>query len=68
MKIAGFEWDEGNVLHIELGHGIITEEAEEVFVVNLLLAIKKIATMKAIPYQTLIRHWLTQYIRKELHI
>lgn len=31
-------------------------------------AIKKIATMKAIPYQTLIRHWLTQYIRKELHI
>ena len=34
MKIAGFEWDEGNVLHIELGHGIITEEAEEVFAVN----------------------------------
>ncbi len=31
-------------------------------------AIKKIATMKAIPYQTLIRHWLAQYIRKELHI
>ncbi len=31
-------------------------------------AIKKIATMKAIPYQTLIRHWLSQHIKKELHI
>lgn len=31
-------------------------------------AIKKIATMKAIPYQTLIRHWLSQYIKRELHI
>ncbi|MEW6327875.1 MAG: hypothetical protein AB1487_09855 [Thermodesulfobacteriota bacterium] len=31
-------------------------------------AIKKIATMKAIPYQTLIRHWLAQHIKKELHI
>ena len=31
-------------------------------------AIKKIAVMKAIPYQTLIRHWLSQHIKKELHI
>jgi predicted DNA binding CopG/RHH family protein len=31
-------------------------------------AIKKIAAMKAIPYQTLIRHWLSQYIKRELHI
>jgi len=31
-------------------------------------AIKKIAIMKAIPYQTLIRHWLSQHIKKELHI
>ena len=31
-------------------------------------AIKKIATMKAVPYQTLIRHWLSQHIKKELHI
>ncbi|MFQ5901172.1 MAG: hypothetical protein ACE5IH_06415 [Thermodesulfobacteriota bacterium] len=31
-------------------------------------AIKKIATMKAIPYQTLIRHWLSQHIKRELHI
>ena len=31
-------------------------------------AIKKIATMKAITYQTLIRHWLSQYIKRELHI
>jgi predicted DNA binding CopG/RHH family protein len=31
-------------------------------------AIKKIATMKSIPYQTLIRHWLCQHIKKELHI
>lgn len=34
MKIKGFEWDEGNVLHIELGHGIRPEEAEEVFAVR----------------------------------
>ncbi len=31
-------------------------------------AIKKIATMKAIPYQTLIRYWLSQHIKKELHL
>jgi len=29
-------------------------------------AIKKLATMKAIPYQTLMRHWLAEDIRKEL--
>jgi predicted DNA binding CopG/RHH family protein len=29
-------------------------------------AIKKLAAMKAIPYQTLIRHWLSEDIRKEL--
>ena len=34
MKIAGFEWDEGNALHIELGHGIVQAEAEEVFAVR----------------------------------
>ncbi|MFQ5901171.1 MAG: hypothetical protein ACE5IH_06410 [Thermodesulfobacteriota bacterium] len=34
MKITGFEWDEGNVLHIELGHGIMPSEAEEVFAVR----------------------------------
>ena len=32
MRISEFEWDEGNVLHLELGHGIKPEEAEEVFV------------------------------------
>jgi uncharacterized protein len=31
LKIKDFEWDEGNVLHLELGHGIEPEEAEEVF-------------------------------------
>lgn len=31
MRIAGFEWDDGNVVHITLGHGIEPEEAEEVF-------------------------------------
>ena len=31
-------------------------------------ALKKIATMSAIPYQTLIRHWLAENIRKELQI
>ena len=31
MFIREFEWDEGNVVHIELGHGVKPEEAEEVF-------------------------------------
>lgn len=32
MRISDFEWDEGNALHLELGHGIKPQEAEEVFV------------------------------------
>jgi hypothetical protein len=31
-------------------------------------ALRKIATMRAIPYQTLIRQWLADGIRKELHL
>ena len=31
LRISDFDWDEGNVLHLELGHGISPEEAEEVF-------------------------------------
>ena len=31
MRISDFEWDEGNVIHLELGHGIEPEEVEEVF-------------------------------------
>lgn len=31
MKIRDFEWDDGNVPHLELGHGIEPEEAEEGF-------------------------------------
>ncbi|HDL64846.1 MAG TPA: BrnT family toxin [Proteobacteria bacterium] len=30
MKIKDFEWDEGNVLHLELKHGITPQETEEV--------------------------------------
>jgi uncharacterized DUF497 family protein len=30
VRISGFEWDDGNVLHLALGHGIEPEEAEEV--------------------------------------
>jgi len=33
-----------------------------------LQAIKKIATRKGMPYQTLLRHWLAEEIRKELKI
>jgi uncharacterized DUF497 family protein len=33
MRITDFEWDQGNILHIALGHGIEPEEAEEAFVV-----------------------------------
>jgi hypothetical protein len=31
-------------------------------------AIKKVATMKSVPYQTLIRLWLSENIKRELHI
>ncbi len=31
VRVSDFEWDEGNALHLELGHGITTDEAEEVF-------------------------------------
>jgi uncharacterized DUF497 family protein len=33
VRIEDFEWDEGNILHLALGHGIEAEEAEEVFAV-----------------------------------
>jgi hypothetical protein len=31
-------------------------------------AIKKVATTKSNPYQTLIRHWLSENLKKGLHI
>ena len=31
MYICDFDWDDGNILHLALGHGIEPEEAEEVF-------------------------------------
>ena len=34
MRILDFEWDDGNSLHLQLGHGILPEEAEEVFAHN----------------------------------
>ena len=34
MRISGFEWDEGNVVHLALGHGIEAEEAEDEFAVS----------------------------------
>ncbi|RPJ57264.1 MAG: BrnT family toxin [Acidobacteria bacterium] len=33
MRVSSFEWDDGNVLHLALLHGIEAEEAEEVFAV-----------------------------------
>lgn len=33
MRISEFEWDEGNLLHLALGHGIEADEAEEVLAV-----------------------------------
>jgi len=33
-----------------------------------LLSIKKVATKKGIPYQTLVRQWVAENIRKELKI
>ena len=31
MRITNFDWDDGNVVHLELGHGVKPDEAEEVF-------------------------------------
>lgn len=33
MRVSTFEWDDGNLLHLALGHGIEPEEAEEIFAV-----------------------------------
>lgn len=33
-----------------------------------IVTIRKLATMKSIPYQTLIRHWLSDKIRKEMSL
>jgi uncharacterized DUF497 family protein len=30
VRISAFEWDDGNVLHLALGHGLQPDEAEEV--------------------------------------
>ena len=30
MRISDFEWDEGNCLHLQFGHGIEPGEAEEI--------------------------------------
>jgi hypothetical protein len=32
------------------------------------VAVRKLATTKSIPYQTLIRHWLSEEIKKELNL
>ena len=34
MRISGFAWDDGNVVHVTLGHGIEPEEAEAVCAVS----------------------------------
>jgi uncharacterized protein len=34
VRLREFEWDDGNVLHMALRHGIEPEEAEEVFAVR----------------------------------
>ena len=31
MRISDFEWDDGNELHLALGHGIEPDEVEQVF-------------------------------------
>jgi uncharacterized DUF497 family protein len=33
VRISGFDWDDGNDLHLALGRGIEPEEAEELFAV-----------------------------------
>ncbi|MBI4230714.1 MAG: BrnT family toxin [Planctomycetes bacterium] len=37
LSVSEFEWDDGNALHLQLGHGIEPEEVEEVFAVAPLL-------------------------------
>ncbi len=37
MRVSGFEWYEGNVLHLTLRHGVEPEEDEEVFAIRPLI-------------------------------
>lgn len=41
LRIYDFEWDEGNSLHLQLGHGIEPEEAEDVFAIKPLFRMTK---------------------------
>ena len=58
LRIRGFEWDDGNVVHIELGHGITPEEVEEVFAVKPLFRKTKKGHY-VVPGPTLYRRYLT---------
>jgi uncharacterized DUF497 family protein len=58
VRISGFEWDEGNALHLQLGHGIEPEEAEEVFAKNPIFRKTKKGHY-AVFGQTLDRRYLT---------
>ncbi len=97
MHILEFGCDDGNALHLGLGHGIDPAESEEVVAVAPLFlktrghyaafgrtqafqnisikldpaqiqAMRKITTMKSVPYQTLVRQWPAEGIRKELNL
>ena len=37
VRCNGFDWDDGNELHLTLGHGIEPEEAEEVLALSLVV-------------------------------
>jgi uncharacterized DUF497 family protein len=50
MLIKGFEWDEVNVSHIELRHGVTPEEVEEVFVEKYALLKAKYGRYNALGY------------------
>jgi predicted DNA binding CopG/RHH family protein len=58
--VVAFEklWGPGN------GNSVISIKVDPLQI----QAIKKVAAMKSIPYQILIRHWLSQNLKEELQI
>ena len=51
MRIADFEWDEGNVSHIQVRHGVEPEEAEEeVFTTDYVLLRARYGRCNALGY------------------
>ena len=50
MRIRDFEWDDGNISHLQVRHGIEPDEAEEVFATRYVLLRARYGRYNALGY------------------